>query len=100
MAMSMKMPHLIVCFVPNQSDSASPPAVVESLITQNSAVTSGTLAAMGSVFNHAGCRRMLVELLLGIVGGRGSGFGGRTKAGSGSDARREEIVTGRSGCAR
>src|SRR5580704_682515 len=69
MKMSIQKPHLMVCLVPNQSDSASPAAVVEILTTQNSAVTSGTLAATGSVLNHAGCRRTLVDLLLGNAAG-------------------------------
>src|ERR1700722_3293251 len=69
MKMSMKKPHLMLCFTPNQSESASPAAVVESLSTQKSTVTSGSLAATGWVLNTRSRERTLVGLLLRIADG-------------------------------
>ena len=47
------------------SEMASPAAVVEILITQKRAVTSGTLAASGCWVNMRSSERTLVGLLLG-----------------------------------
>ncbi len=79
MKMSIQKPHLMLCFTPNQSESASPAAVVEILITQNSAVTSGTLAATGCVLNTWSRERTLVGLLVGIAYWGGRGESGRAR---------------------